>query len=143
MIAPGPSSHGGFEMAKLEQHDLREYHIFTEPVVISGGATVLWVPIPQSGRLVRVRAIETVAVTVGAAVITFENNTVALSQALTIPLAAAAINRTTVQDFSDEPQAWFAEAEDGDLVADSGFIEVIDDGGATAGTARFVFTIRA
>jgi hypothetical protein len=130
-------------MPKQEQHDLREYHIFTEPVTISSGATVLWIPIPQSGQLVRVRAIETTAITDALCTITFENDTVASSDELIIPIAAAAVNRTTVLELSvSNPLNYFYEAESGDLVAKSGFIEVVSDGGCTAGAARFVFTIR-
>jgi hypothetical protein len=130
-------------MPVQESHDLREYHIFTEPVVISAAATVLWVPIPEAGYLVRVRAIETAAITTGSAAITFENDTVACSGSLTIPLTGAAINRTTVADLTpNSPLNFFYEAETGDLVAKSGLIEVVSGGTGGAGTARFVFTIR-
>jgi len=130
-------------MAKQAQRDMREYHIFTEPLTTSTGATIAYLPVPASGQIVKITAVESTAHTVGDTVITFELGTVAGSASLTIPFASSAIGRSHVIDLDPTAGLNLAlEADTSDLLAAGAVIEVISDGGCTAGAARFCFTIR-
>lgn len=138
-------------MAKSEQHDMREYQIHTEPLTTSGAATLAWIPIGQSGQVVRVAACITTAVTSADASISFELGGTALKSngsaaALVLPTSGSTIGDCETIDLdvggtgAKDNEA--LEAEDGDALAAGSVLEIISDGGGDAGAARFVITIR-
>lgn len=128
-------------MAKVEQHDLREYYIQSEILDIGAGAATWYFCVPQAGYLVRAYYTPFTVQASADALLTFAIQTVDLGQTLTIPSASSAVGRTHVVDFSAVSGAFVSEGEHLDLIASGGTIAVDTDGGGT-GTGRITLVIR-
>jgi hypothetical protein len=129
-------------MAKVEQHDLSEFHIYVPVVATAGGGVLAFIPIPQAGYLKRVTAIEVALHTGDVSVITFEIGSIVSAQTLTITNTAAAVGRTHVVEFSKSTGNLVREAQHLDLLAANTAcgLEIISDGGSTLGSAAFIVT---
>jgi hypothetical protein len=132
-------------MSKQEQHDLREYHIVTEPIDISNAAAA-WIPCPEAGEIVNILALAESAVGVGDTDLTFEINGTTVkvgAAAATVTLVSAASAAGDAYAVKPDTDNVLRELEDGDAIATAGSaIEVISDATGT-GTVRLVFTIRS
>lgn len=129
-------------MPKVEQHDIREYYIWTEQIATDTAFNFFW-PIPQAGYLDRIMYVQTVATTVADSDLTFFINNVATSPAgLTIPFTAAAIGRIDTVTFPRIAANYIREALDGDLIATQTALEIIGDGDSTAGDGRLCIVIK-
>ncbi len=134
-------------MAKVEQHDLREYHICTGALATSPGATIAHIPIPASGQVVRcVAACDTAGDADQA--ITFELATAALlsggATATMTLLNADVVGDIQKIEFDPLSKVNMArEAEDADAIDTStpACLEIISAGGGAAGAYIFIVTI--
>ena len=129
-------------MAKIEQHDAREYHIWTEVLDIGAGVDTWYLPIPQAGTVVRAYYVSDTAQATGNAELEFTIGTTALVPVITVPSAAGAVGRSHVAIFSPVAGDNFVrEPDDLDLLAAGAMLSVATDGGG-AGTGRICVVIR-
>jgi hypothetical protein len=139
-------------MPKVEHHDSGEYVLYIPYVdTTSSATTVAAIPIPQSGKIVSVHGTEREAHGADDTDITFEiGGTSCVFQqpgssanVLTIATVGTLIGNSDVAEFGNDDGAnEAAMAEDGDLVAAGGLLEIITDAVGTGGRMSFAVVIR-
>ena len=130
-------------------HDLREYHMFVTEVDIGVAGTILYFPIPISGRVVKC-TMATSGLSIGSDnTSTFELGGVtimmqAAAASLVMPVATSSAGVSDVLHFDRNNASGLAlEAEDGDLVAAGSVLEIVSDGGGINGRlTNIMVTIR-
>ncbi len=135
-------------MAKVELHDLNEYHLFTGALDVAGAAeTIAYIAIPQAGQVKRVSACIAVVQTTAPANITFEIKGLELEKGgatatLIIPSAGSTLGDVETIDFDPAAAVNYGlEAEDGDAIAAGSVLAIVTDAGGAAGFANFMVTI--
>jgi hypothetical protein len=127
-------------MAKVAQHDIREYFIYHDADV--GTAEEWFFPAATAGYIDRIYYTQTTIQAAADNVLTFFINSVATVPAgVTITTAGAAEGHTDVVTFSRVSANFVREPEDGDLEATLGTFSIVTDGGGT-GTGTFCIVIK-
>ena len=132
-------------------HGINEYILYTGRVDTAGtAATIACFPIPHSGRVVGLYAVEQIAQATANVDITFEIAEVDTSflqggntDLLTIGVAASAAGKVDVGEMNPvSGRNSIAAAEDGDALAAGSVLEVVTDGVGDTGFASFAIVIR-
>ena len=128
-------------MAKVEQHDIREFYTHSGQYFDVGAATTWYLCVPHAGYLARAYFVSRVAQITADATITFAIGGSSLTPTMVIPSSGGAIGRSHVVNFSRVSANYLYEPEGTDLVAAGAVLAVTTDGGGT-GNGVFHFAIR-